>query len=1083
MGDCVDHEGSGMNENLDESIAINNCETKPFANIKAYKRVFKRQKRKFSALDIDSIQSNAVYSPDVSSTGTIHNRKIKKTKRKQLAVNIDIKKKNTYSSDVTNSEIIYRGKVKKERKQKVVTLTADVFRSITSKLCCSPAFYMLKDVNEMWSAIVNEQLRQWKRNGHSINVYQFFLDKNPLCTRFYDVNDKKNMKCFHNEVRKLCKMLKNIAEIEDDGDESGLRLGMWCRFEFELYIIIFMLTLNRYMLTLVLENLSASALGWYHEYCDSRIARCPIILQEKLRDLMQHSFKRITYTVCQTCTIIGFPFSSTRFVYSKPLMKPSFFQTIVLSRVNQITCLDLGNIKLETVHPIFMNSGLINLKELVWNAACPSLLLSLPARNRLKILSLTSAESTMVGFPAIVQFTGLKKLYTGLHVPDGPTRFDLDVLLRSYQNFWNLNINYSDEAGDGVEMADSDLILSKMLNLRHISFWNAPEKVFTIMARRSLSFNTLQFGQLSQDLSRLCSLDSVMQALFKFNQPKYQIYQLNVDHLKLYLHAMPVISLDYYLPQLMMGLNESMWSIKSLDLFVHCSFGSSMPSSWSLEDSRKSSRSKMNNLTNFSLHIDGFCVVCYFFMLDDLNYHLPRSIKSVSISLVLPSTKASRAIKSLLKFIRQLSDLNSFPDLDELHLQVWGIRCAEQLLNCVSDYLSDVRKLSIICMLWNSTNKGLSRNIQMSIHFHISLFYIDNSLLILGEFESSAVSKLMNNNFLNSHILFNKACKNNIYRYVTSHTCLPWTLTEKDNKLVVDEVKPGFGAGIDTSYTTSAQSKSTWDSPALAKTIPVQKVYQNDFEKRSSQRHHGSYAAPPSNQERIYHSPSSYSNRYDSTKYSKTIGNGFTSSRDQQKFSQSGDYASNVPSAQVNSNKNSGTTPSYGTQFETSRGLISEPHGTMHNNAQEAQNYSFNNGTTTTAYQMNLGNSVPLNQAAFIETQHSPGSYFKGTSVSPEHIIHYVLKGINGCVSFQLLQYNSPINMYSIESAAEQYSQQTGRPTEVYGNSTQSPAYLNSETRKLIEEQEHGRLRRGLSPSTQSSSFKRISQAVGEPVN
>ncbi|PIO58129.1 hypothetical protein TELCIR_20441, partial [Teladorsagia circumcincta] len=38
----------------------------------------------------------------------------------------------------------------------------------------------------------------------------------------------------------------------------------------------------------------------------------------------------------------------------------------------------------------------------------------------------------------------------------------------------------------------------------------------------------------------------------------------------------------------------------------------------------------------------------------------------------------------------------------------------------------------------------------------------------------------------------------NLRRYVTSHTCLPWTLTEQDNKLIVDEVRPGFGSGFGT---------------------------------------------------------------------------------------------------------------------------------------------------------------------------------------------------------------------------------------------------------------------------------------------
>ncbi|EYC43605.1 hypothetical protein Y032_0488g2360 [Ancylostoma ceylanicum] len=76
------------------------------------------------------------------------------------------------------------------------------------------------------------------------------------------------------------------------------------------------------------------------------------------------------------------------------------------------------------------------------------------------------------------------------------------------------------------------------------------------MGRCGIRFETLQFGQLNQALTRLCSLDSIMQALFKFNQPKYECFKIDVSHLRMYLHAMPVVSLDYYLPQLMMGVND-----------------------------------------------------------------------------------------------------------------------------------------------------------------------------------------------------------------------------------------------------------------------------------------------------------------------------------------------------------------------------------------------------------------------------------------------------------------------------------------------------------------------------------------------
>ncbi|VDK87302.1 unnamed protein product, partial [Onchocerca ochengi] len=83
------------------------------------------------------------------------------------------------------------------------------------------------------------------------------------------------------------------------------------------------------------------------------------------------------------------------------------------------------------------------------------------------------------------------------------------------------------------------------------------------------------------------------------------------------------------------------------------------------------------------------------------------------------------------------------------------------------------------------------------------------------------------------------------------------------------------------------------------------------------------------------------------------------------------------------------------------------------------------------------------------------------------------------------LQYNSPINLYSPQTAAEQYIQQTGG---LFGTdpSLQQPkgdeVYLKSETRRLIAEEE-GQSAHDKSPSMQSASFKRISRACGTPVD
>ncbi|CAA9991425.1 PDZ domain-containing protein [Caenorhabditis elegans] len=42
-----------------------------------------------------------------------------------------------------------------------------------------------------------------------------------------------------------------------------------------------------------------------------------------------------------------------------------------------------------------------------------------------------------------------------------------------------------------------------------------------------------------------------------------------------------------------------------------------------------------------------------------------------------------------------------------------------------------------------------------------------------------------------------------LQRFVTSHTTLPWTLNEKDNKMVVEEMKPGFGTGFGSGFGSS----------------------------------------------------------------------------------------------------------------------------------------------------------------------------------------------------------------------------------------------------------------------------------------
>ncbi|KHJ91220.1 PDZ/DHR/GLGF domain protein [Oesophagostomum dentatum] len=338
----------------------------------------------------------------------------------------------------------------------------------------------------------------------------------------------------------------------------------------------------------------------------------------------------------------------------------------------------------------------------------------------------------------------------------------------------------------------------------------------------------------------------------------------------------------------------------------------------------------------------------------------------------------------------------------------------------------------------------------------------------------------------------------NLRRYVTSHTCLPWTLTEKDNKLVVDDVQPGYGSGYGGSRgigmhgrSTSAHTKSSFQTSNQQRNavVPYNSSYQSNYVTQSSTRtpHRGSYVATNS-QPRFYQSPSAYSRRQESS-YNKTN----SVSHDNRQFpSYSTHTKTNYTSVDNSTPVPFGTgtktfhhvNPTYTTNFGAQRHRSESE--TRYPTA--AQNYSYNNGVTTSAYKSGAG-GLPLNQATYIQTsQLSPTYHPGGVSPGGTKVLYHspsprTRQELSPYASVQHLQYNSPMNIYSVEAAAEQYTQQTGRPTELPHYPIKSPAYLTSETKKLIEEQERGRgYHRVVSPSAQSSSFKRISQAVGEPV-
>ncbi|VDL72479.1 unnamed protein product [Nippostrongylus brasiliensis] len=372
-----------------------------------------------------------------------------------------------------------------------------------------------------------------------------------------------------------------------------------------------------------LENLTPHALGWIHLFSDDELPKCPPVLQEKIRDLYRQYFGR-----------------SARYAYSVPLMSPSMFIQLAVDNKDSITSLNLGEMDSKHVQLSLIAEILPNLEEFTWHNAS-SHVFEADDYPRLKALSLTfHSPSSFSQQLSWLRASNLETLYSGLQVPDDPR---LGAILSAEK-----------KAKNGV--------------LRSVPYPTFVILLFVIMAKQGISFETLQFGQLNQSLTRLCSLDSILQALFKFNQPKYEIYKLDVSILK------------------------ALRSIRSLELFVRCCFSASMPSSWVLEDRPKNFNSNLKHLTHFSLHIDGYCVF------NDLNCHLPPSIVSVSISASLPRRGSDRCISSLLDFIRRLANVNAYPELEDLHLQVWGVRCAERLLNTVADRLSDIRRLSIIAM-------------------------------------------------------------------------------------------------------------------------------------------------------------------------------------------------------------------------------------------------------------------------------------------------------------------------------------------------------------------------------------------------
>ncbi|VDO27231.1 unnamed protein product [Haemonchus placei] len=255
--------------------------------------------------------------------------------------------------------------------------------------------------------------------------------------------------------------------------------------------------------------------------------------------------------------------------------------------------------------------------------------------------------------------------------------------------------------------------------------------------------------------------------------------------------------------------------------------------------------------------------------------------------------------------------------------------------------------------------------------------------------------------------------------YVTSHTCLPWTLTEQDNKLVVDEVRPGFGTGFGTGSTFgnravkhSSQYNSSWDRSSRERSIPIQQQRTSQHDNYTSRRGTVIFLLIPHKAKQT-------------------------------------------------------TNPDHETAAELTKELL-----------------------VLVVATPQILIKIILPNSAMIAIQHSiiqrlllkitGGTRIYYHSPSPR-----TRRELAPNASIEHLLHRTPENVQPVRSASatEQYIHQSERPTEMSTTfRSHSPAYLTSEAKRLIEEQAQGRDHRVASPSAQSSSFKRISQAVGQPV-
>lgn len=313
-----------------------------------------------------------------------------------------------------------------------------------------------------------------------------------------------------------------------------------------------------------------------------------------------------------------------------------------------------------------------------------------------------------------------------------------------------------------------------------------------------------------------------------------------------------------------------------------------------------------------------------------------------------------------------------------------------------------------------------------------------------------------------------------LQRHVTEHSCLPWQLTEKNNQITVDHIKP---QPVNYNYYKSerkdiSHSKSNYEVPIMNDSSKYRTSSYSKHEENSSNRPL-SFDCQPNVAPFTNVTNTDFQDAQDKrtqNKYNTDSYRAESRSMDEYGFDRkpTSGVLRNVPITLKTPSSAPLKTP--GSDMKTApEGKI---YGPVHVDTSNAHNVGYSLSSSAGGHRPARNASTkPIWQDAGprIPFQHSPRTE---RQLSPHATVRH-------------LQYNSPMNLYSPHSAAEQYIQQTGGffGTDPSLQRSKGEAYLKSETRRLIAEEEKGHSTHEKSPSTQSASFKRISRACGTPVD